>query len=100
MQTVDLPQASSDLDRLKADLDEFGYAVVAGALSLEQTRQIRGRLSEQASLERKLGFEIADHVYDREANVRRSRTQSMGVWPGKQRWTNFESPSINHWSAR
>ena len=64
MQTVDLPQASSDLNRLKADLGEFGYAVVAGALSLEQTRQIRARLSEQASLERKLGFEIADHVYD------------------------------------
>ena len=64
MQTVDLHQASSDIDRLKADLDEFGYAVVAGALSLEQSGQIRERLTEQASLERKLGFEIADHVYD------------------------------------
>ena len=64
MQATHLPRASTDLDRLKADVDEFGYAVVAGALSLEQTRQIRNRLMEQASLERQRGLEIADHVYD------------------------------------
>lgn len=61
---ANLPQARTHLAQLKADLDEFGYAVVGGALNAEQTRQIRERLAEQARLERERGLEIADHVYD------------------------------------
>ena len=64
MQSTNLPQASTDIDRLKADLDEFGYAVVANALSDVQTETIRARLVEQAFLERERGLETADHVYD------------------------------------
>ena len=61
---ANLPQARTHLAQLKADLDEFGNAVVGGALNAEQTRQIRERLAEQARLERERGLEIADHVYD------------------------------------
>lgn len=64
MDLKNLPRATNQLTRLKADLDEFGYAVVANALESEQVRQIKDRLSEQARLERERGLEVADHVYD------------------------------------
>jgi ectoine hydroxylase-related dioxygenase (phytanoyl-CoA dioxygenase family) len=44
-----LPIPTKDLDQAWADLEEFGYAVVADALGPEQLRRVRARLVEQAA---------------------------------------------------
>ena len=38
-----LPEPTTDLDRHKADLDEFGYCIVADALSAEQATALKER---------------------------------------------------------
>lgn len=46
-----LPKPSRDADRLKRDLDEFGYCLLADALPVEQIREATDRIVEQAELE-------------------------------------------------
>jgi hypothetical protein len=58
----ELPKATSDLARLKSDIDEFGYCIVADAIGKEQVTQIRGRIDEQARAERKQGLLPQDGV--------------------------------------
>jgi hypothetical protein len=52
-ETVDgrLPQATSDLDAAKNDLDRWGYALVADLLSPSQLTALGDRLIEQADAE-------------------------------------------------
>ncbi|MGH7781377.1 MAG: phytanoyl-CoA dioxygenase family protein [Candidatus Binataceae bacterium] len=47
----ELPRVTRDLAQAKRDLDSFGYALVADALSPAQLRALRDRLAEQAAAE-------------------------------------------------
>lgn len=47
----DLPAPTSDLERARADLDEWGYCLVADALSADGVDRTRRRLVEQAAAE-------------------------------------------------
>ena len=47
-----LPRPTTDLEQLKADLDEHGYCIVADALSPEEVTALRARITEQAAAER------------------------------------------------
>jgi hypothetical protein len=58
----ELPRATSDLETLKADMDEFGYCVVANAIGEEQVKGIRRRIDEQARAERRQGLTMRDGV--------------------------------------
>jgi ectoine hydroxylase-related dioxygenase (phytanoyl-CoA dioxygenase family) len=51
---VTLPQATRDPARLAADLDEFGYCVIAEALAGDALDAVRRRIHEQAAGERAL----------------------------------------------
>jgi hypothetical protein len=55
-----LPTPTRDPIRMRHDLDEFGFALVADALSPTQTAALRARLIEQAQAEAK----IARAIYD------------------------------------
>ncbi len=58
----ELPEPSADLDQLRADLETFGYCLVANALSEAQLEVFRARVDEQARAERRLklaGFSSA-----------------------------------------
>ena len=50
-----LPEPTTDLNQVKADLKEFGYGFVKDALSAEQSAALAKRLSDQAAGERKAG---------------------------------------------
>ncbi|MDT9600491.1 phytanoyl-CoA dioxygenase family protein [Sphingosinicella rhizophila] len=50
-----LPVATRDRDRAGWDLDEFGYALIDGALSQEELSRLRTRVLEQAAGERAAG---------------------------------------------
>jgi hypothetical protein len=58
----ELPKATGDLEKLKADMDEFGYCIVANAIGEEQVAQIRRRIDEQARAERTQGITVQDGV--------------------------------------
>ena len=58
--SVDVPKANStlstgDMNRLQHDLDEFGFAVVASALTSEATEQLSIRAIDQAKAEAEAG---------------------------------------------
>ncbi|KAI9008648.1 hypothetical protein DFJ74DRAFT_688203 [Hyaloraphidium curvatum] len=55
-----LPQPTRDLRRLRADLVEFGYALLADGMSKEQVAAVRERVYEQARNERKAGLASLD----------------------------------------
>lgn len=57
---TNLPQPTEDWDRLRADLDEHGYCLLANALSPEQVTTIRGRLLDQAAGEVAAGVASRD----------------------------------------
>ena len=59
-----LPQPTTDLDQLKADLDEHGYCIVADALSPNEVTALRTRITEQAAAERARAL---DYHYQAEA---------------------------------
>ena len=56
-----LPQPTKDPSRQRADMDEFGYCIIAEAMSPAQTRRVRDRLIEQVTAEEQLG---KSHVLD------------------------------------
>jgi Phytanoyl-CoA dioxygenase (PhyH) len=58
----ELPKATSNSGTLKSDIDEFGYCIVADAISVDQVTQIRRRIDEQAKAERQLGLIPLDGV--------------------------------------
>jgi ectoine hydroxylase-related dioxygenase (phytanoyl-CoA dioxygenase family) len=53
--TIRLPEPTRDMEVAKADLDEFGYAILLDLLSGEEVARVRDRLDEQARLEREQG---------------------------------------------
>ncbi|MGE0829348.1 MAG: phytanoyl-CoA dioxygenase family protein, partial [Hyphomonadaceae bacterium] len=55
-----LPKPTKDRAQAKADLDEYGYCLVAGALSPAQVRALRARVVEQAAAEAEAGINIPD----------------------------------------
>lgn len=61
MQTTQtrLPQATTGM-QAKQDIDEFGYCLIANALTPAQVEAARTRLVEQAAAERKLGMAFED----------------------------------------
>lgn len=52
----DLPVATKDIDRLRADMLQWGYCKVEDALSAEQVALVRERVLEQADGERRAGI--------------------------------------------
>lgn len=64
MPALTLPVPTTDLARLKADMDTHGYCLVADALTPAQVATARQRLEEQAEAERRQGIRIqnAPHV--------------------------------------
>jgi hypothetical protein len=50
-----MPRATRDLGQAKRDLDDFGVAILRGALSPDTVGALRARLEEQAELERAQG---------------------------------------------
>ena len=53
---LDYPALTEDLEEAKANIDEFGIALVANALSPEEVAVIDARLTEQAAGEARLGI--------------------------------------------
>lgn len=53
---VDLPQPTKDIERLRADILQWGYGLVEDALSQEQVARVRARVLEQAEGERLAGI--------------------------------------------
>ena len=51
------PDATDDLECAKADMDDFGYCLIKGALSPDELAAIRSRLFEQKEAEEQLGVE-------------------------------------------
>jgi ectoine hydroxylase-related dioxygenase (phytanoyl-CoA dioxygenase family) len=58
--TERLPQLTSDLERARRDLDEFGYCIVSGVLNPAELSALRARLIEQAAAEAELGCATRD----------------------------------------
>ncbi len=54
------PLPSTDWDRLRADLDEFGFCLIADALDMREVESIRARLLDQAAGEAAGGVAIRD----------------------------------------
>lgn len=60
----ELPRPTRNLDRAKADLDRFGYCLLAEALGAERLAAVRARLYQQALAEKQAGsayFDGAPH---------------------------------------
>jgi ectoine hydroxylase-related dioxygenase (phytanoyl-CoA dioxygenase family) len=55
-----LPSPTEDLAKIRSDLDQFGYALLANALSPAEVAAARGRLFEQADAEREAGIGLFD----------------------------------------
>ncbi|MBT5434840.1 MAG: hypothetical protein HOI34_17665 [Rhodospirillaceae bacterium] len=59
----ELPKPTQDLERLTADMDAWGYCMVADALPPETIAAVRERLEEQAEAEHQRGYHRRrDHV--------------------------------------
>lgn len=54
------PRPTTDWNRLRADLDEFGYCLVKDALDASEVDSIRARVLDQAAGETASGFAIRD----------------------------------------
>ena len=58
--TNNLPQPTTNLRIAKTHLDEFGYCLVADALSADAVARLRTRLEEQATAEKQRGLAFED----------------------------------------
>jgi hypothetical protein len=56
----DLPKLTDDLDRGRADLDRWGYCILAEAMPQDLVARARERLVEQAEAEKRLGYAFED----------------------------------------
>jgi ectoine hydroxylase-related dioxygenase (phytanoyl-CoA dioxygenase family) len=56
------PEASTDLEQLRSDLDRFGYCIAANLIPPDRVAAIRARFLEQAAAERRDGHERTDKV--------------------------------------
>jgi ectoine hydroxylase-related dioxygenase (phytanoyl-CoA dioxygenase family) len=71
---ADLPKPTRDLARVKADIDRFGYSLVAEALSPSELKRLRDRLRAVAAAERADG---TASVFDK------GESQSVNVFVNK-----------------
>ncbi|HEX9889729.1 MAG TPA: phytanoyl-CoA dioxygenase family protein [Nitriliruptorales bacterium] len=55
-----LPRPTDDLEEVRADLEEHGYALVGDALAPDELAEVRGRLVEQAAAEAANGVAYLD----------------------------------------
>jgi len=83
---TELPKPSADWDRLRADLDEHGYCLLANALSSEQVASIKARLLDQAA------GEVADGMALRDGGV-----AEAGTTPPNQRVMNMLDKGEEFW---
>jgi ectoine hydroxylase-related dioxygenase (phytanoyl-CoA dioxygenase family) len=60
---TNLPQATSDLDVAKSNMDEFGYCLLSDALSQEEVAAIRQRVLDQVEAEKQMG--VSYHLDDK-----------------------------------
>jgi len=58
--TTSTPRLTTDLDQAKADLDRFGFCLIADALSPDEVETARRRLVEQAAAEDERGLSFRD----------------------------------------
>ena len=58
--TSNVPELTRDLTRAKADLDDFGYCIIADAMTALALETSRVRLEEQAEVERQQGLAYHD----------------------------------------
>ena len=65
-----LPVATTDWDRVKADVREFGYGIVKDVLSPETVREMRAVLTREIEKEEQAG-RIKESYTDRDATNRR-----------------------------
>ena len=56
----ELPKPSEDCERVKFDLDMWGYGLLEGALTNPLLGEVKKRLLDQAQAEKKLGFAFED----------------------------------------
>ena len=56
----ELPKPSEDSERVKFDLDRWGYGLLEGALTNPLLGKVKKRLLDQAQAEKKLGFAFED----------------------------------------
>jgi len=60
---AELPKPTRDVERLKADMDAWGYCLLADAIAADRLVEIRARLEEQAEAEVRRGaLEVPDRV--------------------------------------
>ena len=58
---LEMPAATKDWDRAKADLERFGLAIVEDALTPRELKALRDRVVEQAAAERVAGVASLEH---------------------------------------
>jgi ectoine hydroxylase-related dioxygenase (phytanoyl-CoA dioxygenase family) len=70
--TKNLPKPTKNVDRVKADIAEFGYGILQDVLSPGEAREIRGVLSAEIEKEERAGA-LRESYTDRDAKNRRLR---------------------------
>ena len=85
----DLPQPTTDLTLAKAHLDEFGYCLLANALTPKQVEALRTRLVEQAAAEKQQGLAYEDGSADRDSGI------NQRVWMLINKGEIFHEPLLH-----
>ena len=77
--STDLPRPTTDLAQAERDLDDWGYCILADALSPEQLARVRTRLVEQAEAEAAAGLGRFDTGRFPDKHERRASTSGSTV---------------------
>ncbi len=85
----DLPQPTTDPNLAKAHLDEFGYCLLANALSPKQVEALRTRLVEQAAAEKQQGFAFEDGGKEKSSGI------NQRVWMLINKGKIFHEPLLH-----
>ena len=85
----DLPQPTTDLSLAKAYLDEFGYCLLANALSPQQVEALRTRLVEQAAAEKQQGLAFEDSGKEKGSGI------NQRVWMLINKGEIFHEPLLH-----
>lgn len=85
----ELPQPTTDLNLAKAHLDEFGYCLLANALTPKQVEALRTRLVEQAAAEKEQGLAYEDGGTDRDSGI------NQRVWMLINKGKIFHEPLLH-----
>ena len=85
----DLPQPTTDLNLAKTHLDEFGYCLLANALTPKQVEALRTRLVEQAAAEKQQGLAHEDGGKDKNSGI------NQRVWMLINKGEIFHEPLLH-----